>query len=62
MKKRDLEKELKRLGWWFKREGGSHEIWTNGEDTESVPRHREVDENLSKKILRVAKNNPPKKK
>jgi len=33
MKKRDLEKELICLGWWFKREGGNHEIWTNGEDT-----------------------------
>lgn len=55
MKKRDLEKELSRLGWWLKREGGNHEIWTNGEDTEAVSRHREVKENL-------AKNNPPKKK
>jgi len=33
MKKRDLEKELSRLGWWLKREGANHEIWTNGEDT-----------------------------
>ncbi len=51
MKKRDLEKELGRLGWWLKREGGNHEIWTNGEDTEPVPRHREVKETLAKKIL-----------
>ncbi len=62
MKKVDLGKELNRLGWWFKREGGNHEIWTNGEDTEAVPRHREINENLAKKILRVARNNPPKKK
>ena len=47
MKKRDLEKELRRLGWWLKREGGNHEIWTNGEDTEPVPRHREIKENLA---------------
>ena len=50
------------FGWWLKREGGNHEIWTNGEDTEPVPRHREVKENLAKKIIQVARNNPPKKK
>jgi len=61
MKKRDLEKELGRLGWWLKREGSNHEIWTNGEDTEPVPRHREVKESLARKILQVARNNPPKK-
>ena len=62
MKKRDLEKELGRLGCWLKREGSGHEIWTNGEDTESVPRHREINENLAKKILQVARNNPARKK
>lgn len=61
MKKKDLERELVRLGWRLKREGGNHEIWTNGEDTEPVPRHREINELLAKKILQVAKNNPPKK-
>lgn len=30
MKKRDLEKALTDLGWWLKRQGGGHEIWTNG--------------------------------
>jgi len=62
MKKRDLEKKLSCLGWWFKREGGDHEIWTNGEDTEPIPRHREINEILAKKIIQVATSNPPKKK
>ena len=62
MKKRELEKELGRLGWWLKRQGGSHEIWTNGEDTEPVPRHKEIKETLAKKIVEVARKNPPKKK
>ena len=62
MKKRDLEKGLSRLGWWLKREGGNHEIWTNGEDSEPVPRHREINEKLAKKILDVARRHPPKKK
>ncbi|MBI5345837.1 MAG: type II toxin-antitoxin system HicA family toxin [Chlamydiae bacterium] len=61
MKKRDLEKELRRLGWWMKRQGGNHEIWTNGEDAEPIPRHREIKEHLAKKIIEVAKNNPPPK-
>jgi len=61
MKKRALEKTLNKLGWWLKREGGGHAIWTNGEDTESVPRHREINEILAKKIILTAKNNPPKK-
>jgi hypothetical protein len=48
MKKRDLEKALSRLGWWLKREGANHEIWTNGEDAEPVPRHREIKELLAR--------------
>jgi predicted RNA binding protein YcfA (HicA-like mRNA interferase family) len=48
MKKRELEKQLNRLGWWLKRQGGSHEIWTNGEDTQPIPRHREIKELLRK--------------
>ena len=59
MKKQDLERALTLLGWWMKREGSNHEIWTNGEDVEPVPRHKEINEILAKKILRVAKNNPP---
>jgi len=62
VKKRDLEKELIRLGWWFKREGGNHEVWTNGEETEPIPRHREINEILAKKIIQKAKSNPPKRR
>ncbi|MFZ4099594.1 MAG: type II toxin-antitoxin system HicA family toxin [Chlamydiia bacterium] len=61
MKKRDLDSELRRLGWRLKRQGGDHEVWTNGIDSEVVPRHREINELLSKKILRRARENPPKK-
>ena len=60
VKKRDLEKHLKKYGWWLKREGGNHELWTNGELNEPMPRHREINELLAKKIIRVAKNNPKK--
>jgi len=60
VKKRDLEKQLGQCGWRFLRHGGKHDYWTNGEIFESVPRHKEVNEVLSKKILKTAKNNPPK--
>jgi mRNA interferase HicA len=61
MKKRDLEKKLSSLGWYFDRSGGNHDIWTNGEKSEPVPRHREINEMTAKAILKRAKENPPKK-
>lgn len=41
VKKRELEKKLSALGWYFS---------------------PEINENLAKKILKTAKNNPPKEK
>ena len=61
MKKRDLEKQLSEYRWYFGRHRGKHDYWTNGEIFETVPRHKEVNEMLSKKILKTAKNNPSKK-
>ncbi|MEZ4753186.1 MAG: type II toxin-antitoxin system HicA family toxin [Bdellovibrionota bacterium] len=58
MKKRELEKRLKRLGWYLLRQGSRHEIWTNGSEQEAVPRHTEISEVLSAKILRTAKRYP----
>lgn len=55
MKYRDLVKKLKELGWYKLREGGNHEIWTNGKQSEPVPRHSEINEMLAKKILKNAK-------
>lgn len=54
MKKRDLEKFLKEMGFWLLREGGNHEIWTNGVATIPIPRHKEVNESLAKAIMRGA--------
>ena len=61
MKKIDLERELRKLGWWLQRHVGSHDYWTNGQVHEPVPRHNEVNEFLARKIVKTAKNNPPKK-
>ena len=55
MKRKDLEKQLTKLGWYLKRHGSKHDVWTNGEIDEQVPRHREIAEPLAKKILRTAK-------
>jgi mRNA interferase HicA len=61
MKKRDLEQALKRKGWSFLRQGGKHEIWTNGKETEPVPRHSEIAEPLARKILGKAEAYPGKR-
>lgn len=52
MKKKELEKRLRKLGWNFLREGASHEIWTNGKRKEQIPRHAEINERLAKAILK----------
>ncbi|MGF1452950.1 MAG: type II toxin-antitoxin system HicA family toxin [Opitutales bacterium] len=54
MKRRDLEKRLRRAGCHLKREGSSHSLWINPRTgiSEAVPRHTEVKEPLAKKILR----------
>ena len=41
MKRRDLIKLLERNGWYFKRAGGNHDIYTNGVDNEAISRQKE---------------------
>ena len=48
MKKADLERLFKRNGWIFERNGGNHDVWTKGNQTEAIPRHREINEALAK--------------
>jgi predicted RNA binding protein YcfA (HicA-like mRNA interferase family) len=52
MKRRDWIKKLEANGWWLKRNGGDHDVYTNGVDCEAVSRQREIDEDLIKKIIR----------
>jgi predicted RNA binding protein YcfA (HicA-like mRNA interferase family) len=52
MKRTELIKILERNGWTLKREGGSHSIYSNGDVREAIPRHREIDENLARAIIR----------
>ena len=51
MKRRDLIKLLKANGWWLLRSGASHDIYTNGEYSEPIPRHSEIKEQLAKSII-----------
>jgi mRNA interferase HicA len=60
VKKVELEKKLRELGWYLKRQGGSHEIWTNGVKTQPIPRHKEIKEGTAQGILEFAGKNPGK--
>jgi len=51
MKRRELERRLRSLGWWFLRHGSRHDVWTDGEREEPVPRHAEINERLAAAIL-----------
>lgn len=52
MKRRDLIKKLEENGWHYLRDGGNHDIYSNGKRIEPIERHREINEVLAKKILR----------
>jgi mRNA interferase HicA len=55
MKRRDLERAMKEMGWWFLRHGGRHDVWTDGDRQELIPRHTEINEKLARSILHKAK-------
>ena len=52
MKRRDLIKLLERNGWYLKRNGGNHDIYTNGVDNEQISRQSEIKEDLAKAIIK----------
>ena len=52
MKRRDLIKLLERNGWYLKRNGGNHDIYTNGVDNEPISRQSEIKEDLAKAIIK----------
>jgi predicted RNA binding protein YcfA (HicA-like mRNA interferase family) len=54
MKRRELEKRLRKLGWRLSRPGGKHDIWTDGEQEIAVPRHNEINEYTAKAIIKEA--------
>ena len=54
MKRVDLIRHLESHGCRLLREGGSHSVYvrTGARKTSTVPRHREVDDFLARKIFR----------
>ncbi len=52
MKRRDLIRHLERHGCEMMREGGSHTVYVNRakRKTTAVPRHREINDFLARKI------------
>lgn len=52
MKRKYLLKLLKKNGWYLKRIGGNHDIYTNGKEFEPIPRHSEINERLAKEIIK----------
>jgi len=54
MKRRDLIKKLESLGCNLSRHGGKHDWYTNETTKKSqpIPRHREINENLAKSIIK----------
>ncbi len=54
MKRRDLVAKLEEAGCALLRHGGKHDVYHNPSTgrSEPVPRHREVNELLAKKILK----------
>ena len=54
MKRRDLIKRIEGFGCELLRHGGKHDIYHNPKtgSTQPVPRHREINEILAKKIIK----------
>lgn len=58
MKRRDLIKLLEQMGCVLVRNGARHDWYTNPKTKQSqpVPRHTEINENLAKSILKKLNN------
>ena len=61
MKRRDFLRHLTGHGCRLLREGGNHSWWCNADSSRrsAVPRHREVDDLLARKICRDLGIPPP---
>lgn len=52
MKRKDLIKLFEKNGWWLRREGHDHSIYTNGKESEPISRQTEINEVLAKRIIK----------
>jgi len=62
MKRRELERHLAEHGCRLLREGARHSVFYNPQEnlTSTIPRHKEIDEFLARKICPDLKIPPPK--
>ena len=56
VKRRDLERALKNLGFSDTGKGSKHAKWSNGKFSISVPRHNELKEGTCRGIIKEAEN------
>ena len=47
MKRRELLKLFEKAGWYL-----SHDIYTDGINSEAIPRHPDVNERLAKELIK----------
>ena len=52
MKHKDLIKKLENGGFVFERHGAGHDVYVRGNQRETVPRHKEINEILARAILK----------
>ena len=54
MKRRDLIRHVEKMGCELLREGGNHSVYVNRNQKKvtTIPRHREIDDNLAKRIFK----------
>jgi predicted RNA binding protein YcfA (HicA-like mRNA interferase family) len=58
VKRRDLERRLRQLGWHLLRQGKKHDVWAKGDRELVVPRHIEINEYTARAILGEARGGP----
>jgi len=58
MKRKDLIRQIEEMGCVFIRHGGKHDWYQNPRTkvAQPIPRHNEINENLSKHIMKMLKN------
>ncbi|HNU69676.1 MAG TPA: type II toxin-antitoxin system HicA family toxin [Myxococcota bacterium] len=54
MKRVELEKVLRCLGWIFVRHGGNHDVWKRDRKSLAVPRQCNINEITARSILKAA--------
>lgn len=55
MKRREIERVLRSLGWSLLRHGARHDVWSRGLARLTIPRHDEINEYTAAAILKEAR-------